>query len=246
MFVRSSISLIALSALLIASPALALTLDFEEFDHGDIVASSQGVIITTTNTGGGPDIGVAFDTTQTGTADDDLQFHSPGIAGGENGWTRGNLAPDSYLGNVLIIQENAGGCDASSCSRPDDEGSRPAGRIELDFSAVGSFTEFSMDIVDVESHTAEPGSIVFHLGVVQVASVSFMDFLDDPSVVYGNNSANHVDVLSGTTYDRVTINLGGSGAVDNVTAAVPEPSAALLFAVGALAVGTRVRRRATR
>ena len=226
------------TTLLLASPVLALTLDFEEFSHGDIVHGSQGVSIAITNLGGGPNLGVAFDTTTTGNSDDDLQINS--------GWSGGNLAPNTNLGKVLIIQESAWGCNATRCRRPDDEGSRPAGRIELDYSALGSFTSFSMDIVDVESTSAEPGGVVFHLGAVQVASVSFMDFLDDPSVVFGNNSANHVEVLSGISFDRVTIRMGGSGAIDNVTAAVPEPGAALLFAMGALTVGTRVRRRTSR
>jgi hypothetical protein len=232
------------AGVLLASPALALTLDFEEFGHGDIVTGSQGVVITTTNTGGGPDLGVAFDTDETGTADEDLQFNSPSIAGGSDGWTMGNLSPDTHLGNVLIIQEHSKTCDTVLCTDPDDEGSRPAGSIDLDFSALGSFSEFSMDLVDVESSTAEPGSVVFYLGDVQVASVGFMDFLSDPTVVYGDNSANRISVLSGVRYDRVTVNLGGSGAIDNVTAAaVPEPSAALLFALGALAVGRGARRR---
>lgn len=233
----------ALTALLLASPAAALTLDFEEFGHGDVVTHSQGVAISVDNLGGGPDLGVAFDTNASGTADPDLQRLSPGIPGGAFGWARGNLAPSTNLGNVLIIQENWRGCSATHCSAPDDEGSRPAGTIELDFSALGSFTSFSMDLVDVEGVGAEPGGVVFHLGLVQVASVSFMDFLSDPTVVYGDNSANHVDVLSGIAYDRVTIRMGGSGGIDNLTAAVPEPSAALLFAVGSLAVGTGIRRR---
>lgn len=102
MFVRP---LLLIPALLLASPALALTLDFEEFDHGDIVTGSQGVVITTTNIGGGPDIGVAFDTTETSTSDTDLQFNSPGISGGESGWTQRNLAPTTFLGKVLIRRE---------------------------------------------------------------------------------------------------------------------------------------------
>lgn len=235
----------ALIFLLAASPAVALTIDFEEFGHGDIVESSKGVTITTKNIGGGPDLGVAFDTMELGTADRDLQYFSPGISGGESGWTQGNLAPNSFMGNVLIIQEHRYSCRSTSCWNPDDEGSRPAGSFEFDFSGLGIYSEFSMDLVDVESSTAEPGSVVFYLGAIQVASVGFMDFLNDPTVVYGNNSANHVDVLSGGEFDRVVINMGGSGAVDNITVsnAVPEPSAALLFAVGVAAVRARLRRR---
>ena len=38
----------------IAAPASALTIDFEEFAHGQIIRDSQGVEIRTTNLGGGP------------------------------------------------------------------------------------------------------------------------------------------------------------------------------------------------
>ena len=143
----------------------------------------------------------------------------------------------------MCIRDSSYSCGASSCTNPDDEGTRPAGSFELDYSGLGTFIDFEMDLVDVESVTAEPGSVVFYLGAVQVASRGFMDFLGDPTVVYGNNSANHVDVLSGVEFDRVVINMGGSGAVDNITASpVPEPSAALLFAVGALILRRASRR----
>ncbi len=229
-----------LAALALADPASALTLDFSEFSHGDFVTGSKGVTIDVQNVGGGPNDGVAFDTNLTVSADPDLQRISPSIRGGETGWKSGNLAPDTDLGRVLIIQENS--CDLGGyCGRPDDEGSRPAGNIDFDFSGVGSFTEFSMDIVDIESRTAEPGVVIFKLGSVEVASVSFMSFLDDPTVEFGNNSANRVQVLSGVEFDRAIIHLGGSGAIDNVVVdAVPEPTAALLFAIGALALRTRV------
>ena len=74
--------MIALVSLGVAAPALSLTIDFEEFTHGDEVTSSQGVTIVTTNDNKAWDQGVAFDTNQPGTADEDLQFLSPGIAGG--------------------------------------------------------------------------------------------------------------------------------------------------------------------
>jgi len=69
------LTLILLS--LAGAPSYALTIDFEEYNHGEILFSSQGVGIRTTNTGGGPDLGVAFDSNLTGTADQDLQFNSP-------------------------------------------------------------------------------------------------------------------------------------------------------------------------
>ena len=64
-------------------------------------------------------------------------------------------------------------------------------------------------------------------------------------MIFGDNSANHLDIVSGISFDRVVVRLGGSGGIDNVTAsAVPEPSAALLFRVGAVAVRTGIRKSA--
>lgn len=226
---------------LIAAPAAAVTIDFSEFVHGQEVTESQGVYIYTRNIGGGPDLGVAFDTNATGTSDRDLEFGS--------GWTGGNLAPDTDLGNIMIIQENWGGCQEESgvivCNDPDDEGSRPAGMIAFDYYSLGSFTHFEMDLIDVENPAVgyEPGSIDFYLGVVHVEHVMFSDFTS-PEVGYGDNTANHLNVLDGIEFDLVVISLGGSGGIDNLVAtnAIPEPSAALLFFAGMAVVQTRLRR----
>lgn len=236
---RSSNWLTGLAFCLMAQPGFALTLDFSEFDHGDVVTSSQGVGITTTNIGGGPDLGVAFDTNLSGTRDRDLERGT--------GFSVGNLSGGTDLGLAIIIQENSQNCHTGTCSLPDDEGSRPAGSIDLDYSSLGTFDSLSVDLIDVESVTAENGSVEFFLGGTEVASIGFNDFLSDPSVVYGDNSANRiVDVVAGVDFDRVVFHLGGSGAIDNVTVTaanpVPEPSAALLFGMGALVAGSRVRR----
>jgi hypothetical protein len=224
--------------LIMVSSAGALTLDFEEFQHGDIVRNSQGVTIRTTNTGGGPDLGVAFDSRRSGTADPDLEYHG--------GWSAGNLAPGVDTGLSLIIQEHRGSCSRTNCSNPDDEGSRAAGSFELDFTALGSFQTFSFDLIDVEDTQSEPGSIAFFRSGTQVANVSFMDFLSNPTIVFGDHSANRiVDVVSGIDFDVVRISMGGSGAVDNISVSnpVPEPSAALLFGAGLLVASRGIRAR---
>jgi hypothetical protein len=229
----------------ISAPASALTINFEEFSHGQIIRDSQGVEIRTTNLGGGPDMGVSFDTNVLGTADPDLQFHSSGIHGGENGWKGGNIALDTDLGQIMIIQENRKGCGESFCLDPDDERSRPGGTIEFDYSAVGPFTDFQMDVIDIGiSPLRAPSSVDFFMGAVLIQQVGFADFVK-PDVIFGDNSANHLDIVSGIRFDRVVVRLGGSGGIDNVTAnAVPEPSAALLFLVGAVAVRTGIRKSA--
>jgi len=162
---------LVLAVALAVSPAAAVTLDFEEFtptlDHGRIVTSSQGVAISATNLSYGPDYAVVFDSNLLGTWDEDLQLLSPSIPGGETGWKSGNLAPDTDLGFMLIIQENAWGCADGVCDLVDDEGSRPPGSIEFDFSGVGAglFTTLQFDIVDVESTTAEEGQLDFFRGL---------------------------------------------------------------------------------
>ena len=232
--------LIGAGMALIALPAASLELDFAEFGHGDVITSSQGVTITTTNIGGGPDLGVAFDSNLSGTRDRDLERGS--------GFSGGNAAGSDF-GNLLIIQENNTGCATGTCSAPDDEGSRPAGSIALDFSSLGSFDEFSFVLVDVESVTAEDGRIDFLSGGTEVASRGFTSFPGGGSgVSYGDNSANLIDVLSGISFDEVLITLGGSGGIGEIvvgnggSAPVPEPSAALLFGLGAAVAGTRIRR----
>jgi hypothetical protein len=240
------------SGLLGASPAAALLLDFEEFGHGDTITSSQGVAITTTNDGGGPDLGVGFDSNRTGTRDQDLQRISPGISGGETGWKSGNLAPNTDLGIMLIIQENDWGCGDGNCDYPDDEGSRPAGAFEFDFSGVegGIFTTLEFDFVDLESTSTEAGSVDFFLGLNSVGSISFMTLESINGVTFGDNSANTMpaidvaDLGSSNVFDRVVFNMGGSGALDNIiTTPIPEPGAALLFAIGFGLTGAAVIRR---
>ena len=125
-----SLFIAAVASLLAAPSAFALTLDFEDvgFGHGTVITSSKGVLISTSNASAGPDIGVTFDSNRTGTADQDLQRISPGLSGGELGWRSGNLAPNTDLGNLLIIQESSTDCDTGTCQDPDDEGSRQRDR----------------------------------------------------------------------------------------------------------------------
>ena len=253
MFSRASL---VLAAALAVSPAAAITLDFEEFDplfdHGRIVTSSQGVTINATNLSRGPDYAVVFDSNRSGTQDEDLQRLSPSIPGGEDGWKSGNLSPDTDMGFVLIVQENSRGCDDGVCDLADDEGSRPAGTLDFDFSAVegGLFTSLQFDFVDLESTSAEAGAIDFFLDSSLVGSIDFTTLAAMNGVTFGDNSANTmplIDVASfgiSTVFDQTVFHVGGSGAVDNIVAKpVPEPGAALMFALGAVIVGRSVRRR---
>ncbi len=228
-----------------AFPADALTLDFKEFTHGQEIASSQGVAIRTTNFTG-PELGLAFDTNFDGTtSDDDL------VRGGGT-WSGGNLAPSTDLGIILIIQEHSSSCSGSApnrvCTNPDDEGSRPAGIIELDFSGVdgGTFYETSFDLIDVEDEMTEVGFVEFCLGTTCYADV--IEFGDGilPGVTWGNNTANHVaNVGIGEPFDILKFHIGGSGGIDNIVTFVPEPGTLSLFGLG-LAVLILARPRSRR
>lgn len=66
-------SLLGAGVLGFPQPSFGFLLDLESMSHGQIASNLQGIVITTVNTGGGPDLGVIFDTRQTGTLDPDLE-----------------------------------------------------------------------------------------------------------------------------------------------------------------------------
>lgn len=119
---------------------------------------------------------------------------------------------------------------------PDDEGSRPAGTITLDFGRLlsGGFG-FGFDLLDVEGALEFPSGFVatFFNGGTQIQQTNFADLA---GMTWGNNSLNRVapsQFASAQDFDRVRISLGGSGAIDNlVFGAVPEPSTVLLLCTG--------------
>jgi len=238
---RTLPALLATLALASAPAASALTIDFEEFpNHGDVVTASQGVAIIADSA---VDIAVVFDTeNESDTFDPDLERGT--------GWAFGNLGPDAVLDNILILQENDAGCGDGTCDSPDDDGSRPAGSFSFLFEE--RFQYFQFDLVDVDDASEEFGTITFLVspqgegggGPVEVAGFSFDQFPGlGQGVVYGNNSANHIDLGFVGLFDTVVIEMGGSGGVDNLAATVPEPDSAALMVLGLLILGISSRRR---
>ena len=231
--------------------ARALSLDFEEFAHGEIASVSnnpsyKGVVIAVDNansSSGHPDLGVAFD------SENEVDTRDPDLERG-NGWATGNLAPSTELGNVLIIQENGTGCGDGICDRPDDEANRQAGTITLDYSNLDeTFNSFQFDLIDIDDVTAEGGSIEFKFLGGLVAFFDFESFADDFGAIWGDNSVNRIDLGEIGQFDEVVITIGGSGGIDNILATdsgivVPEPSTFVLTAIGlaGLALYGRLRR----
>ena len=214
-----------------------VVLDFEGLAHGQILDASHFTGVSAMrayNGGGGPDWAVAFDTTQTGTADPDLEIGS--------GWSGGNLAPNTALGNVMILQENS--LDANHdgiADNPDDEGSQPAGWVGFRFDE--QLTSLSFDVLDIDGAAEQSKwSVEFYAGRTMIGEVEFADFTSagstfyDSTVNFGNHHANHIsDILASDLnarfFDGVKFNFGSSGAIDNIVGttakAVPLPPAAL-------------------
>ncbi len=259
LFLRAAIAVLV-CACAACHPALAESVNFEGLEHGRIVNTqyaSDGLTISADNTGGGPDLAIIFNSQETATADPDLEGPD---------WSGGNLAPDTVLGNLLIIAENSSGSGDGIVNNPDDEGSSPAGSLTFDFDTP--ITEFGFDFVDVDDNS--DFGISFASDGSTVASIAFDDFTTsgnaffDPSVEFGDHFANRFDPitvadlnaafsLSLSDFDQVVVNFGGSGAIDNVNwiialsdddiSPVPEPSSLALLALGSAIAMVRARRR---
>ena len=246
---KSLAVIIALTAAnLVAATAGATVISFDDVGlvHGSLVSDQYpDLAISATNFTRGFHLAAAFDSNASGTRDSDLEAAD----GGPPYWSGGNI-PDQDLGLMLIIQENDEGCLADSiCDNPDDEGRRAAGTITIEFTRF-SVLEFGFDVVDVESFTAENGSVTLHDGASS-ATIGFASLLSAPQM--GDNTANRIAPLLAAQIDgiedidKVVIELGGSGAIDNLTFShVPEPSTLLLSALGLAGLGAARRARRAR
>lgn len=231
-----------------SSSSQGLEIDFESFAPGAIVADRIAThsqpdgdwTLIVTNLSRSFDLAVTYDSAPMMSGEDpDLEIG--------DGWAGGNLAPDTQLGNLLIIQENDD-CSATACLSPDDEGRQPAGSFLFLFD--GSFQMASFDLVDIEEGEADGGSITFYRGDPgdvdnRVASFAFSDFLAlGQGVEYGDNTANHIDLGLIGDFDAVEIALRGSGGLDNLRL-VPEPDLAALVVLGLAGLLFASRRRRT-
>lgn len=205
---------------LVSTSGQAVSVNFEGLTGGQVVTNqfaADGVVISAINPFQSFDLAIAFDTGVLSPEDPDL-FGGP--------WAGGNIA-DSDLGMILVVSENSD-FGTGTVATPDDQ--RDGSTLVFDFTQ--SIASFGMDLIDVDDGETA-GEIRFFSNDVLQSTVSFADLLlRDPSVVFGDRTANRInpfdlaslgDEQSGG-WDRIEIELAGSGGVDNlVFAAVPEP-----------------------
>ncbi len=204
-----------LLATLVPAAAGAVTLDFggalqdlEPGEEVDTVTLSNGATmsVSCSNSGGGPDLCIVFDSEDPSGGDVDLgtpneDFDGPGKgAGGEDGAEGEN---EEALGNVIIIAENdEDGDDDGIVDEPDDESG--GGTVWLNFSHSG---RLSLAIVDVDEDEAAPVLHLYkdgeHVGEVEGESL-------------GDNSVQHLDLASYGNIDGVKIELDGSSSIADV------------------------------
>ncbi len=192
----------------------AVTIDFEEFEAGDIVSTVSpdgGCDGTISVYGTNPEIpdentAMIFDSSNPTGGDFDLGTPNEFI-GGPGISTEGDQASnDTELGNVLIISEDLDSTD------PDD--SYVAGSFyELNFSGYGngSVTLHGFDMLDLDA----PGKDDLLTIVTLYDEVN--NVLLQKELPYGpDNAKQFVDLESTEDVVRMVLELNNSGAIDNI------------------------------
>ncbi len=235
MATRLACTLAAAALFSAAGYAHALTLDFDTDAQGNPILAGQfideeyadwGVHITAKNYNRCFDAAIAFDSLHPTGGDYDLRTDR---------WRYGQNN-DEERGNVLILAENIRDRNRDGyVDNPDDEGGRHAGYFDFLFDQT--ISSGSLIMLDVDNR-CEPGSVQFFLdGHLLDESYDF--------IALGDNSVQTLD-WSGFTYDKMRVNLGGSGAVAQVDAnanPVPEPVTAILVAGAVTSLTLRTTRR---
>ncbi len=215
------ITAIALAAFGVsAAQAQSIFIDFDRDAHGNIIRAGQ--VLDSEYSG----VGVSIKANNFTGPDKAIAFDSQNPTGGDTDLRTKNQ------GNVLIIAENDKDANKDGLvDVPDDEGSRPSGWVE--FSFAQDILSGGLSFIDIEE---KGGRIDFFQGSNQVNEIAI--------AAKGDNSFQTLN-WSGFTYDRMRVNLAGSGAMDDLRAeAVPEPATMIGLGAAAAFMARRRRRQA--
>jgi len=218
------------TGLFVAAGAQAVTLDFDTDAAGNPIVAGQiiddeyagfgvDVSISTLNFGGGPDLGVAFDSNSPTGGDGDLATPGYGLNNNKN------------LGNLLIVQENGGDFNNDGfldVAPSDDEAG--GGRIDMIFTVDQLFAE--LDIIDIE----EAGGAVRLLKDGAVVATQAL-------LPVGDNGY-QLRAFNNILFDQIRVDFAGSGGIGEVrTVAVPEPSTWFLLSTALFGVMLATQRK---
>lgn len=176
--------------------------------------------------------------------DDDLE---PNFEGGNGSLTGG-------YGNSLILQEGGATGDIDD---PNDNGDGAIIQMDFDIALV----EFNFSMIDLDDNKVAASTLTFtDTFSNQSVTISFADLegsstsvFSGTGVDFGDDHANDISTInianlqtinsSLTQFDQVILDADGSGGLAEISfETVPEPSSALLVALGAFSLVTRRRR----
>jgi hypothetical protein len=206
--------------LLGSGSASAVTIDFEDFEHGEVVASDQdGYTLSVDNFNKKkPDVAIAFTATSTGRNSLSKQ---PGLAG---------------YGNVLVLQDEH--CKKGSCT---DEWHSPGHSSgTLGFTLDETANSVSFDLLGLSRGSLKKSTVTFFNDATELETIKLKSLIDKKVQIQ------HLDLVTAGLFDGFEISLKGSG-IDNIVVGnstpVPEPGTAALLGMGLCSVAYAVRRR---
>ncbi len=167
---------------------------------------------------GEEDRAITFDTSLTGTADDDLEALNLDVG------NLGSLGQDAF-GNSLIVAENLVDADGDGIiDSPDDNGS--GGWAHFDFDST-SVTNFGFDVLDIDSGESSDFFAFIYDDAGSYYRLTGDEMRDtfgstEGTVVWGDYSANRIDPISAaqmslTNISGVLFNLPNGGSFDNIS-----------------------------
>lgn len=249
-------TIVACAAFAFSAQAGTVTLDFDAVGDGGVVSDGtssigvySGISISALNTGGGPNLAVAYDSGGAIGRDSDLEENRRAskftdAATGTGGHTG--------FGNLLIVQENSTGCSTGSCDNPDDEAG--GGYLRFAFEQLHLFRTFDyFDVDGAPDQQAETIAVKLFTseGFEWSDPVNGSDVLmiDDLLSTGGDNTfRTYVFDVPEFVYG-IEFEFSSSGAIDNLVLETPNaqvevsaPGVVLIFALGLIGLGALSRR----